>query len=164
MLTRRKIDHKAINLIQDDLSHINWEQDLQNLDCEDSFNLFHDQLLTSLDNHGPEHSFTRRGKKSVQPWVTSSIKQCIRKQKKLYKEQTLNPSDISSQRYRDYRSCLQRLIRNCKRQYYSDLCIKHKSNTKRLWSIINEILEKERNKSNVVDCLTIDGIKTYDSS
>ena len=35
---------------------------------------------------------------------------------------------------------------------------------KRLWSVINEILKKERNKSNVVNCLTIDGIKTYDSS
>ena len=70
--------------------------------------------MTSLDSHVPEHSFIRREKKSVQPWITSSIKKSIRKQKKLYKEHTLNPSDISSQRYRDYKSCLQRLIRNCK--------------------------------------------------
>ena len=42
MLTCRKIDVKATKLIQEDLSQVNWEQDLENLDCEDSFNLFHD--------------------------------------------------------------------------------------------------------------------------
>ena len=113
-LTSRKIYQKAVNLIQDDLSKIDWEHDLLTLNCEDSFNLFHDQLLTSFNNHAPERTITKKVKKSVQPWITTSIKKCICKQKRLCKEQTLNPCDISSQRYKDYRSCLQRLIRNCK--------------------------------------------------
>ena len=101
----------------------------------------------------------------MQPWVSNSIKKCIVKQKRLDKDTIVNSHCISIvDSYKKYKSCLQRLIRNCKRQYFSDLCMKHRTNTKKLWGVINEIIKKEKNKTNVVDCLSIDGIKTCNAA
>ena len=40
-------------------------------------------------------------------------------------------------------------------------CIQFKSNTKKLWGIINDTIHKSNNKTNVIEYLTIDGIKNY---
>ena len=67
-------------------------------------------------------------------------------------------------RYKKYRQCLQKLIRYSKNSFYSNLCTKHKSNSKKLWSIINSILKKTSDKTSVIDCLEIDNILVYDSN
>ena len=150
MVYRRKIDKKAIDCMKHDLGTINWESELKSLNCESSFNLFHKKLVTSLDKYASECSVLKKCRKSVQPWVTSSIKKCLNKQKILYKNSIENKQDGNlRKKYKDYRSCLQQLLRNCKRNYYSDLCTKHRTNTKKMWG--------------VNDCLAINGIKTHDA-
>ena len=93
------------------------------------------------------------------------LQKCISKQKTLYKNFIENrTSKAIEDRYKKYRQCLQKTIRYTKNNYYSKLCIKHKSNTKKLWGIINSILKKTNDKTSVIDCLEIDNILVYDSS
>ena len=153
-ILKRKIDQKSMNCIKTDMLSIDWLLELEKMNCEDSFSHFHDKLKASLDKHCPEKRSLKRGKKSVQPWITMGLKKCISKQKLLYKHFVKNRTNkVIEDNYKKYRQCLQRTLRYSKNNYYSKLCIKHKSNTKKLWGIINSILKKSNDKTSVIDCL-----------
>ena len=159
-----KFDKKAIDAIKKDLQDVDWDSMLSAKNCNDNFNLLHDYLTLSIDNHAPEKMVRLLGKKSVQPWITKGLKRCISKQHKLYELSMIRPvSPQAIATYKAYKCCLQQMIRNSKRLYYSDQCNKHRSNTKRLWQLINEITKKETNKTNIVEYLTIENIKVQDS-
>ena len=76
---KRKIMPKAIEHMKSRLSNENWLK-LENLNCEDSFNTFHDTLLQALDKHCPEKLVPKKTKKSAQPWVTKGLQKCLSKQ------------------------------------------------------------------------------------
>ena len=50
----RKLDALAFDKINQDISGENWPELLSQLDANDSFNLFHEKLITSIDKHAPE--------------------------------------------------------------------------------------------------------------
>ena len=70
----RKLDTLAFDKINQDISGEHWPKLLSNLNANDSFNLFHEKLMTSIDNHAPEKTL-RLGKKSLirDPWITTGI-------------------------------------------------------------------------------------------
>ena len=59
---------------------------------------------------------------------------------------------------------MRKLKRYAKLKYYQDQCVEHKSNTKRLWQLINRASGKISDKSSTIECLNIDGIKKYEAS
>ena len=50
-----------------------------------------------------------------------------------------------------------------KRSYYTNKCIEFKSNSKKLWNMINKITGKCNDQSTSIDSLKIDNIKKEDS-
>ena len=164
LIWKRSLNEKKIKRIEAKLQGFDWKEILENKSCEDTFNIFHDSLMNTMDECVPEKPVRKKTPKVNQPWVTSGLKRCIKKQRELYKsylEASANGEKRES--YKKYKACLQRVIRNCKRSYYSDLCEKHKSNTKQLWEIMNKILNRVNNKTNIIDCLEINNIKCYDA-
>ena len=164
-ICKRKLDDKSIDKIKLDMLAIDWPRKLEHLSCEESFNTFHDTLLASLDNHCPERTVQKHGSKSVQPWITKGLCKSITKQRSLYKIFVQNRSGaLHSEIYKKYKQCLQKALRYAKTHYYLNLCMKHKSNTKKLWGIINGVLKKVADSTNLISCLEIDKILVYDSN
>ena len=64
-------------------------------------------------------------------------------------------------KYKDYNKVLCKTIRHAKIQFYLNMCYEYKTQTKKLWKIINEISGKHSNKSNLIEYLKIDNIKEY---
>ena len=54
---------------------------------------------------------------------------------------------------------MQKIKRNCKKDYYNNKCTQFKSDTKRLWKIINNATKAQNDKSCVIDSITIENIK-----
>ena len=79
-IRKRKIDSKSMNSIKLDMLSIDWTAKLESMNCEDSFSNFHDILMSSLDTHCPEKRVIKKGRKSIQPWITNGIKKCTSKQ------------------------------------------------------------------------------------
>ena len=75
----RNLDHSAIDKINQDISAEDWSLLLSNLDVNDSFNLFHQTLTTSIDKHAPEKTL-KLGRKSLirDPWITNGILRSLR--------------------------------------------------------------------------------------
>ena len=84
-------------------------------------------------------------------------------QKQLYR-QTLKTTTTDSDiiKYRTYRNKLKGIVRKCKETYFRDRCIEYRNNTKRLWKMINKLLNKTNDKSNIIEYLKVDNLHYYD--
>ena len=71
---------------------------------------------------------------------------------------------ILERKYHEYARLLKKTLREAKKAYYAERCNLYKSNTRKLWSTIHEVCGKHNDKSSMIDYLTIDGIKTYESN
>ena len=96
-----------------------------------------------------------------EPWLTAGLKISIDRNKKLYGESLKYPS--MRQEYLNYNSALRKSIKRAKANYYTDKCKEYKSQTKRLWKLINEIAGKKNDKSNLVDYLKIEDVNVYNA-
>ena len=74
----------------------------------------------------------------------------------------LSKTDVSTFRYREYRNCLQRLIRKNRQDYLLGKCKEFRQNGRKLWQLINKIIWKENNKLNTIESLKVDNITKYD--
>ena len=73
----------------------------------------------------------------------------------------LSKTDVSTFRYREYRNCLQRLIRKNRQDYLLGKCKEFRQNGRKLWQLINRIIGKENNKLNTIEFLKVDNITKY---
>ena len=64
-------------------------------------------------------------------------------------------------KYTEYNKVLQKTIRQAKTRFYQSMCYEFKTQTKKLWGLINEIAGKHTNKTSLVEYLKIDDIKEY---
>ena len=160
----RKLDSLAFDKINQDISGENWPELLSKLDANDSFNLLHEKLITSIDNHAPEKTL-KLGRKSLirDPWITTGILRSLKWQKQLYKEMLLSKTDVSTFRYRSYRNCLQKIIRSNRQYYLHDKCKEYRQNRRKLWQLITRIIRRENNKHNTIESLKVDNLIKYDS-
>ena len=160
----RKLDSLAFDKINQDINGENWPELLSKLDANDSFNLFNEKLITSIDNHAPEKTL-KLGRKSLirDPWITTGILRSLKWQKQLYKEMLLTKTDVSTFRYRSYRNCLQKIIRSNRQHYLHDKCKEYRPNGRKLWQLINRIIGRENNKHNTIESLKVDNLIKYDS-
>ena len=104
----RKLDSQALEKIGQDINVTNWPELLLELDANNSFNLFHEKLIASIDTHAPEKTL-KLGRKSLirDHWITTGILRSLKRQKHLYKEMLQSKTDVSTFRYRSYCNCLQ---------------------------------------------------------
>ena len=157
----RKINDSAISGIKTELDRINWSC-LNELNTDDSFNYFHDVITSSLDKHAPVKTKTILKGKLDEPWISQSLKRSIKKQQTLYRK-TLKPtcSDIDRTKYLNYRQVLTKLKRSCKKDYYSNKCLDFKSDSKKLWRLINKAMKKTSDKTSIIDCIKTNNIMEY---
>ena len=117
-----------------------------------------------MDSVSPYHTIKIPYKKVIRdPWLIKGLVQCYKKQKKLYKE-TLkgNSTDQDVLKYRNYRNKLKEIVRRSKEQYFKGKCMEYKQNTSRLWKMINRLLNKTNDKTNVVEYLKVEYQDYYD--
>ena len=70
-------------------------------------------------------------------------------------------NEVDNTTYKKYNRELRKIIRNTKRKYYHDKCNEFKSQTRKLWVLINEISGKKSDKSTLIEYLCMGDIKEY---
>ena len=159
---KRKFMDKVYTQLECSLNQINWQELLEHQSCDDAFNAFHDILVSRIDKYTPE-KLVKISHKSVQPWISKRLLRCLSKQKRMYtKTRKLPKEHPKVLEYRKYRSLLQKIIRRAKMAYYSQKCADIRSETKKLWNVINKMTGKTVNKHDIIDSLSIDHTITKD--
>ena len=155
----------TFNKINSQLSGIMWETVITE-NVNESFNEFHDVLCNTIDMHSPLKSKTVNITKFWrEPWISKKLQKCIGKQKLLYQYSIKKnaPQSVIT-KYRNYQNTLVKIKRAARKAYYTSKCVEFKRNPKKLWQFINSISGKVNNKTELVECLSINNIDHYDAN
>ena len=151
---------KNLDNLMYELSRTDWNNVVQGDDVNTNMDSFHDYLQQCLNKHVPEREFVVKGENvRREKWVTPGLLKSIKHCKVMYKK-TLhkNCEKEMKEEYKCYSTLLKKVKRSAKKLYYSKLCTDFKSNTKKLWKVINEVSGKTNDKSCLIDSLKIDNI------
>ena len=98
----------------------------------------------------------------IEPWMSRGLEVSSRKKLQLYAQSIrANSTNQDCINYKNYRNLYNKTKREMKINYYSKKLTECKTNTKKLWKVTNEILCKHKHKGNLIDYISIDGVKTY---
>ena len=124
----------------------------------DKYNIFHDHLLTTLNKHIPIKLLSKKELKlKLKPWLTSGILTSVKRKNYFYKKFVKSQNPFWYSKYKTYRDKLNHLIRTSKNTYYKNNFNTFKSNSKKIWSGINELLHKKHSSKNNTINLHING-------
>ena len=94
--------------------------------------------------------------------MTNGLSKCLTKQTRLYKQSIKNKKDENTMaKYKTHRNMLKQIMRRRKEDYYKNKCIEYRSNSSKLWRMMNKLTNKERDKTNMIECLMINNIMEY---
>ena len=158
----RDLRPKQLDELKKDIVKLHYSQHIMN-DVNLYFAKLHGDLCNTIDKHCPIRSrMVPSNKFRNLPWVTSGLLKSMGQSKRLYQKFLSDPSNCSyEQKYKEYRNVLNKVKRNCKTSYYQDKCKEFRRNTKKLWQLINDVIHKTNDKSNIIDCIKVDNIEIY---
>ena len=156
-ITIRKVTPENLERINATLLDENWAVTLNDLHTNDAFDLFHAKLTSRLDHECPERTVKMKPDKRIEPWLTQGLLRSIKKQNKLYNLHLNDKKNVDKHtKYKEYRNTLRKVLRYSRVNYYIAKCNEYKHESKKLWSLMNEVIKKERNKTNVISYLQVE--------
>ena len=165
----RDTSDKSIEQMNNYLAH----QDIMNKlnhdgDANINYNALAHILETGLNRYMPEmHMRFNRHKHKKSNWITRGIIQSIKSRDKLYHTLKKTSFDHASYKEKKFNLCTynkipRKIIRQAKFQYYQCLFTKLKNDIKNTWRTINDIINRNDNKSSQIEYLTINQENIYD--
>lgn len=143
--TRTKTDYDSIHaaLLHTDFSPIFNTNDV---------NFATDFLVSTVSNIIKKCSYSHkvsRSKKTIKPWITTGLLRCIRNRDRMHERLKREPDNMTLKiTYMRYRNFINKLLKNTKRNYYKNMLLKAKNNTKCTWNVIKEIANINTTNSN----------------
>jgi hypothetical protein len=127
------------------LSH-NWTNLLNNNDSQSAFYDFHKQFKDMYDNNFPIR-YKSIGYTNKLPWLTAALKKSIKKKNMLFAKSKKHPTEQNLKNYKLYRNKLNSLLRKSERDYYHCAIENNKSNLRKSWNILKNVINKKRGSS-----------------
>ena len=160
-ITKRRLDIASIESIKTELDSVDWTC-IDNMNVNETFKYFHTILLNSMDEHCPKREYSISYDKIIRdPWIMKGLSNSIRKQRKLYLKQLHSSDPDCTNKYISYRNVLKKLLRRSKLNYFNYKCLEYKQNSRKLWQLINQVINKASRKSQVIESLRIDNPVRY---
>ena len=124
------------------------------------FNCIHNKICDTVNKYAPvKEKIVQMRKFKSESWITNGIKRTSRTLKSLYKKTLEIGNDQQTcETYVLYRNCLNHIKRSCKFQYFQSKCLQYKSNTKKLWELINKSIGKTSNKTCIIDKIKVETV------
>ena len=158
----RSLTLTKIDCIKNKLLQIDWNGMLNSSDCNTNFDKFCDIIKNMMDEVAPTKTIQISPRRRfMEPWMTPGLESAINKNKKKCNETLkLGCRQETIDEYKKGRNLLNRLKRTAMQTYYRTKCINYKSNTKKLWQVINQMISECKNSGSIIPFLSINGIRT----
>ena len=127
---------------QQALSEIDLSEIYMISDAQPAFTWFYSRFTKLFDKHFPKRKIKYRYN-TRKPWLTPALKESIRTKNKLYRKFMKIGSSHYECKYRRYRNKLNSLLKHAERPHFADLLESNKSNLKKTWNIIEDIINKK---------------------
>ena len=163
MIKIRNLSEKKIAKIVERLSSFDLSSQLNVLNLNHAFEKLHSTITRCIDEISPEKEIpVSTNHTYCEPWMSKGLHNCSKKQLALYKRSLVTRLPTDCEKYKQYRTTFKRVKRIAKKDFYFNKCVEFKSNTKKLWQMINNVTVKVTNKKSVIDVIRIDNIKYND--
>ena len=140
-----------------DLERQRWSDVNLSNDPNEMWAKWKNMLINCIDKHVPLK--TKQVGKKKSPWVTSQLKQSMRKRDSLKKKAKQTGDPLIWQQYKSSRNRTNNQIKRGKSQYFTYNLDANKKNLKSTWKLINEL-----NSRNASNHKTISNIKEGDET
>jgi hypothetical protein len=140
-----------------------FEHVLNHTDANQAFGAFQRHLCFLHDTAFPCKTFIIKGSvKTDKPWMTTSLANCCKKKNKLHHKLKLKPTQHNKDKYVKYQSILKKVIEKARSQYFDNLFDLRQSSLKRMWTCINDIINKPSKKSKIISLKNRNRVLTSD--
>ena len=140
---KRDMSSRNYASFYDNISMIDWSDIMSSGNCQNSFSLFYDKMKYHFDKSFPLKRM-RKGYKNKLPWLTDDLRKSIKYKNKLYVKSIKHDTAFNKMHYHDFKSSLQQQLKNREKEYYNDLVEKNKSNMRKTWDIIKNVIGKKK--------------------
>ena len=111
---------------------------------EKVFEDFNQKVASVIDRHAPYKVLSLNEVKwRRKPWLSKGIQVAIKKKSTVYGKFLRTKNSFWNFKYQYYKKMLKKLIYQSKKKYYSNYFQKNKSNMRKIWQGINEILKNK---------------------
>ena len=111
--------------------------------CESYFSSFMN-IFKSIYNESFPVMKTKRKYRNRLPWLTSGLKESIRRKNKLFRISLKHPTSYNNTLYREYKNMLRNLLKIEEKNYYQSLILANKNNLKKTLGIIKKFIYKSK--------------------
>ena len=102
------------------------------------------KIFKSIYNESFPVMKTKRKYRNRLPWLTTGLKESIKRKNKLYRISLKHPTSYNNTVYREYRNKLKTLLKIEEKIYYQSLIVANKHNLKKTWGIIKQVINKSK--------------------
>ena len=156
-ITKRVYSENNINKFVNLIQACNWNAVTDLNDPQLAYDLFHDTFHNAYELSFPMKTFklNYRNKKT---WLTTGLKNSIKKKNGLYVKHKRYPTRNTELIYKQYKKYLSQILYRAEREQYDNLFQSYKSNMKKSWELIAEIINKKSNKRTKSNFLSKEGL------
>ena len=156
----RLFTSKNFENFENRLIHLDWTDVLSKTNGREAFKLFYEKFCHVYDQCFPLKEI-KMNYQNRKPWLSDGIKKSIKMKNKLYLNQLQNPSVSNIEKYKVYKTHLNRLLRISERKHYEETLKENKYNSRKLWSVLRDVINKKKS-SPVPTQFMINGKKESD--
>ena len=146
----RNFKKYSVERFVSDLYNVSWEEVDTSLTVNDAWNVFKSLLNNVIEKHAPLQSKRARG--DSLPWLTSDIRTMMRKRNFHHKRAQKTKSIDEWKTYKELRNKTTRLIRDTKRDFFSNVINENKKDSAKLWKTLKNVISNKK-KSSHIGCL-----------
>lgn len=143
---RRLRTADRINAFNEDLRAYNWNSICGEMDIERAYNKFLEIFTLLYNKHCPIRVYQNNKKYVNRPWISKGLQKACKKKNNLYKSFLKLKTKEAENRYKLYKNKLTAAIRSAKKLYYKKLLFDNKSNIRRTWEILNNLIKQGSKK------------------
>jgi hypothetical protein len=146
----REINNNSIKKFRNFLLETDWEFVTKCNDANNAYDLFIRLFYKQYEKAFPKIKKIIHSKNLRNPWMTKGLKKSSRKKQKLYDNYLKNKTLNNEIKYKKYKNSFEKLKKQAKKNYYSNLLEKSIGNVKKKWNIIKEVVgNKQVNKNTI---------------
>ena len=159
-VNKRIVNNNAVTLFKEVLENHDWNSLMDAHNPEDAFTQFYSVFTQSYNKYFPIKC-VKIGYLNKKHWLTSGLKKSIQMKNNLYYFQKRYPTAENIKRYKQYKTLVKKLLYKSERDHFCSMIENNKSNTKKIWSIIKGVINKNK-ENQITDSFKIDNIISND--
>ena len=123
-----------------------WDGVLQNGNAQSAYTVFYNEFCDVYNKCFPIKMF-KQGYRTRKPWLSEGMKNSIKTKNKLYRQCKKTGNIEHESVYKQYRNNLNKLLIEAERSHYETLFNENKSNLKKSWRILKQVINKKKDTS-----------------